>query len=917
MPEKQDEARRDPPALANDVWKQQRRPLDHFFKPRSVAVIGATEAPGSVGRTILWNLISSPFGGTVFPVNPKRPSVMGIKAYPTLADVPAPVDLAIIVTPAATVPGLVRACEEQRVPAVLIISAGFKELGPPGAELEAQVRAIAERSKMRVIGPNCLGLMNPISGVNATFAKGMAEAGKLAFISQSGALLTAILDWSLRERVGFSGFVSTGSMLDVGWGDLIDYFGSDPHTKAILLYMESIGDARSFLSAAREVALSKPIIVIKAGRSEAAAKAAASHTGSLTGSDEVLDAAFRRCGVLRVSSIDELFNMAEILSKQPRPRGPGLTIVTNAGGPAVLATDALIASGGELVKLAPETLRELDAVLPPAWSHGNPVDLLGDAGPERYVKALEIAARDPGSDGLLVILTPQDMTDPTQTAAALQDYAKLQGKPVLASWMGGASVAAGCDILNRHEIPTFDYPDSAARAFCYMWRYTDNLRGLYETPSLDDEVDTQPAVARTLIDDARRASRCLLDEHESKKLLAAYGIPVVETRVAHDVETAVSIARELGYPIVAKLYSRSITHKTDVGGVMLGLENDASVAAAFATIKARVTERAGAEHFQGITVQRMVRLADGYELILGASIDPQFGPVLLFGTGGQLVEVFRDRALALPPLNATLARRLIEQTRIYKALQGVRGRAPVDLEALCSVLVRFGRLVVEQPAIKEIDINPLLASPSGMVALDARVVLHDAETDAATLPRAAIRPYPTQYVKPHRLSDGTELMIRPIRPEDEPSIARFHQLLSERSVRLRYFQPLQLDQRTAHERLIRVCFGDYDRELALIVERKTAAGESEIVAVARLSKIPGETGSEFAMVISDAWQRRGLGTELLRRLVQIGKDEKVSNITADILPDNLDMRRICEKVGFQLKYSPGDEVVRAVLPLAD
>jgi acetyltransferase len=472
------------PALTHDIWREQRRSLEFFFRPQNVAVIGATEAPGSVGRTILRNLISSPFGGTVFPVNPKRPSVMGIQAYPSVEAVPARVDLAVVVTPANTVPGVIANCAKVGVPAALIISAGFKELGAPGAELERQVLVEASKTGMRIIGPNCLGVMSPSTGLNATFAREMARPGSVAFVSQSGALLTAILDWSLREQVGFSGFVSTGSMLDVDWGDLIDYFGDDPHTKSILLYMESIGDPRSFLSAAREVALSKPIIVIKAGRSEAAAHAAASHTGALTGSDEVLDAAFRRSGVLRVDTIDQLFNMAEILAKQPRPRGPGLTIVTNAGGPAVLATDALIAGGGKLVELSPESIAELDSVLPAAWSHANPIDVLGDAGPERYVKALEIAARDPRSDGLLVILTPQDMTDPTLTAQALEKYARLPGKPLLASWMGGPSVAAGCDILNRHNIPSFDYPDSAASAFCFMWRYTYNLQALYETPAL-------------------------------------------------------------------------------------------------------------------------------------------------------------------------------------------------------------------------------------------------------------------------------------------------------------------------------------------------------------------------------------------------------------------------------------------------
>ena len=915
MVESKEPTRRDAkPALAHDVWRQQQA-LASFFRPQNVAVIGATEATGSVGRTILRNLISSPFGGTVFPVNPKRPSVMGIKAYPSIAEVPAQVDLAVIVTPSSTVPGVIASCSAAGVPAALIISAGFKELGAPGIELERQVLAEARKSGMRIIGPNCLGVMSPTTGLNATFARDMARVGNVAFVSQSGALLTAILDWSLREQVGFSGFVSTGSMLDVGWGDLIDYFGSDPRTKAILLYMESIGDARSFLSAAREVALSKPIIVIKAGRSEAAARAAASHTGALAGSDEVLDAAFRRSGVLRVNTIGELFNMAEILAKQPRPRGPGLTIVTNAGGPAVLATDALVEGGGKLVTLSAETRAGLDAVLPPAWSHANPIDVLGDAGPERYAQALELAARDPNSDGLLVILTPQDMTDATLTAEALRKYAHIAGKPLLASWMGGASVAAGADILNRNDIPTFDYPDSAASAFCYMWRYTHNLQALYETPTASVDASIQPKLAEQIVHEARQASRTLLDEHESKRLLTAYGIPTVETRIATDTVEAVQAARELGYPAVLKLYSRTITHKTDVGGVKLDLKSDAEVEAAFSAIRDKVSELVGVEHFQGVTVQPMARPTDAYELIVGSMTDPQFGPVLLFGFGGQLVEVFRDRALALPPLNATLARRMIEQTKIYTALKGVRGRPAVNLALLEQVLVRFSQLVLEQPWIREIDINPLLASPSGVLALDARVVLHGADVEKAQLPRSAIRPYPTQYVSAWQLNDGTSVLIRPIRPEDEPQIVELHRKLSERSVRLRYFQALQLDQRTAHERLIRVCFNDYDRDLALIVEQRSGQPGAQILAVGRLSKVPGQRRAEFALVIDDGWQKRGLGTELLRRLVQIGKDEKVSAITADILAENVAMQRICEKIGFQLERRLDDNVVSAVLVL--
>jgi acetyltransferase len=901
-------------SLANDIWREQRPALDHFFRPSTVAVIGATETPGSVGRTILWNLVSSPFGGTVFPVNPKRPSVLGIKAYASVEEVPARIELAVIVTPAASVPGVIASCVRAGVAAALIISAGFKEAGAVGVELERQVLAEARRGGMRIIGPNCLGVMSPVTGLNATFARGVARAGNVAFISQSGALLTAILDWSLREQVGFSGFVSTGSMLDVGWGALIDYFGSDARTTSILLYMEAIGDARSFLSAAREVALTKPIIVIKAGRSEQAAKAAASHTGSLAGSDEVLDAAFRRCGVLRVSTIDELFNMAEILSKQPRPRGPGLTIVTNAGGPAVLATDALIAGGGELVQLAPETKAALDEILPLAWSHGNPIDVLGDAGPERYAKTLEVAARDPSSHGLLVILTPQDMTDPTLTAAALQQYAHLNGKPVLASWMGGPSVSAGCDLLNRYDIPTFDYPDSAARAFCYMWRYTYNLQGLYETPAATGAATGQPQLADEIIETARSEGRTLLDEHESKALLAAYGIPTVETRVAHDSSQAIRAAEELGYPVVLKLHSRTITHKTDVGGVKLNLPDASAVTVAFESIRASVTQRAGGEHFQGVTVQRMARLPDAYELIVGSATDPQFGPVLLFGSGGQLVEVFKDRALALPPLNQTLALRLIEQTRIHTALRGVRGRKPIDMARLAQLLVRFSQLVLEQPWIRELDINPLLASSEGLLALDARVLLHDPSATAASLPKPAIRPYPTQYVGSYQLRDGTQTSIRPIRPEDEPLIVAFHGKLSERSVRSRYFQAMQLDQRTTHERLTRVCFNDYDRELALIVEHDSASG-AEALAVGRLSRAPGQGNAEFAILISDAWQHRGLGTELLRRLVAMGRSEGLTAITGSILPQNLDMQRVCSKVGFELRHRPEDGIVQAVLLL--
>ncbi|BAZ86789.1 bifunctional acetate--CoA ligase family protein/GNAT family N-acetyltransferase [Dolichospermum compactum] len=896
-------------------------PLDAIFIPKTVAVIGATEKPGSVGRTLLWNLITNPFGGTVFPINPHRHSVLGIKAYPTIFDVPEKIDLAVIVTPAQTVPQIISDCVNAGIKGAIIISAGFKEAGEKGIALEQEIIQQAQRGKIRIIGPNCLGVMNPTSGLNATFASKIARPGNVGFISQSGALCTAILDWSFQENVGFSAFISIGSMLDISWGDLIYYLGDDHHTKSIVIYMESIGNARSFLSAAREVALTKPIIVIKAGRTPAAAKAAASHTGSLAGSDAVLDAAFRRCGVLRVNSISDLFDMSEVLAKQPRPQGPRLTILTNAGGPGVLATDTLVESGGELAAISPEIMTSLNEVLPPQWSHNNPIDILGDADPQRYTKALEIAAQDPNSDGLLVILTPQSMTDPTQIAAQLKPYAQMSNKPILASWMGGADIAEGEQILNNQGIPTYAYPDTAARVFSYMWKSSYNLRGIYETPVLPTlicDVNTRNcAKVENIIQAAKIAGRTILTEFESKEILAAYGIPVVAGCIAETVDKAVECAENLGYPVVLKLYSQTITHKTDVGGVQLNLQNAESVKRAFQNIETSVKEKAKSEEFLGVMVQKMIK-TDGYELIIGSSLDPQFGPVLLFGAGGQLVEVFQDSAIALPPLNTTLARRMMEQTKIYKALQGVRGRKSIDIAALEQLMVEFSQLVVEQPGIKEIDINPLLAipptpiHPGGLIALDARIVLHSADIQEGQLPKFAIRPYPSQYVSSWKLANGTPVTIRPIRPEDEPLMVQFHKTLSEESVYFRYFHLIKLSQRITHERLTRICFIDYDREMALVAEYQNPDTEkSEILAVGRLSKLHENNAAEFAMLVSDKFQYQGLGTELLRRLLEVGKNEKIGCIYADILADNSGMQRVCENLGFQIGTTSDTTVLRA------
>ena len=899
---------------AHDVLRSESHPLDAIFAPHSVAVIGATERPGSIGRAVLWSLVSSPFGGTVYPVSESRTSVLGIKAYKKVADIPEMVDLAVVVTPAVTVPSVIAECVEEGIRGAIVISAGFKEHGEQGKELERRILEIIRGTGMRLIGPNCLGVMNPISGLNATFGSTMARPGNVAFISQSGALCTAILDWCQKEMVGFSAFVSVGSMLDVGWGDLIDYLGNDPRTHSIVMYMESVGDARAFLSAAREVSLNKPIIIIKAGRTDAAAQAAASHTGSMTGSDEVLDAAFRRSGILRVSSIADLFYMAEVLSKQPRPRGPRLAIVTNAGGPGVLAADSLLLNGGQLAQLTPKSMQELDAILPPHWSHNNPVDILGDAHPDKYTKVVDITVKDENVDGLLAVICPQGMAEPTQTAEHLKTYAKSSGKPILASWMGGAEVAAGIDILNRAGIPTFPFPDTAAKVFDYMWWYSYNLRGLYETPVLRTDGDTAPdrSTAEAIVQRVRSSGRTILTETESKQLLEAYGIPTVKTSVAVSEEEAVTTASAFGFPVVLKVFSETITHKTDVGGVQLNLRDADAVRSAYRQIKQSVTEKAGAEHFSGVTVQPMVKL-DGYEIIIGSTVDPQFGPVLLFGAGGQLVEVLRDRALSLPPLNTTLARRFMEQTKVFKALLGVRGRKPVVLETLEELLVRFSQLVVEQPWIREIDINPLLVSPERMLALDARVLVFGPEVSENQLPRPAIRPYPTQYVKPWTMKDGSPATIRPIRPEDEPLLIKLHQALSDRTVYLRYFQPLKLSQRTAHERLTRICFIDYLREMALVVEHKKEDGAPEIIGIGRLSKLKGRDEAELAVLVDDRFQHLGMGTELYRRLIAVARDEKVKRVVSTILAENREMRAICQKLGFELHMEMDDNTIRAEL----
>lgn len=717
--------------------------LDYLFKPKTVAVIGASENIG-VGRTMMNNLMKTNFGGEILPVHPKRDQVLGIKAYKSIKDIEkGKVDLAVICINAKYVPATVKDCAEMGVRTCIIVSAGFAEMGEPGRKLEREILSYAKPAGMRIVGPNCLGVMYSPSGLNATFAADMITNGKVAFLSQSGALCTAVLDYSLRAGFGFSAFVSVGSMLDVDWPALIEYFGHDESTSAICIYMETVGKAKPFVEACQKISKVKPIIVIKAGRSAAGAKAATSHTGALAGADDIANAAFERAGVLRVIDIEDLFALMEIMNNMPRPTGPKLTIVTNAGGPGVLSTDALSTGGGQLAPISPETLAEFNKFLPDAWSHNNPIDVLGDAKPDRYEKTVEICAKDQNVDGILVILTPQDMSDPTGTAEMLVKHANC-GKLFMCSWMGGKNIGAGEDILRKAHIPVFSFPDVAVKVFNHLQKYHASIDLLHEPtpakPDLGFDIEAARKTVRDIYTAAFEKGRTILSEYESKQIMAAYHIPCGQTLLGHTPEECIECAKKIGFPVVMKVHSETITHKSDVGGVKLNIKDEAGVRAAFEEIKANVAKNASADQFLGCVVLPMITLKDSYEVILGANVDRQFGPVILFGLGGVLVEVMKDTAMGLAPLNKTYAKVLIEKTKIAKALKGVRGRQPVKMDELVDTIIKMSYLVADHPMIKEFDINPLLASPDGIMALDARIVIYPKSdvTEEAALPHSCV-----------------------------------------------------------------------------------------------------------------------------------------------------------------------------------
>jgi acetyltransferase len=853
--------------------------LDKIFEPESIAVVGASEKEGSIGSVHVQNLIQGGYQGKIFPVNPHYTSTHGLKAYPSISRIDHAVDLAIIAIPISSVPSVIRECAQVRVGGAIVVSAGGKETGPRGREIEDRIRREAETGGLRIIGPNCLGIICPGRKLNASFAAHMPQSGKVAFISQSGAICTAILDLALKEEIGFSHFVSIGSMLDVDFGDLIDYLGNYPEVNSILLYIESLTNFRKFMSAARAVSRVKPIVVLKSGRSPAGARAAASHTGAMVGEDAVYDAAFKRAGIVRVQTFGELFDCAELMAKQPRPKGPRLGIITNAGGPGVMAADSLAEYGAEPARLEQETIEQLNELLPPFWSHSNPIDVLGDASPERYAKAVDICLKAKELNGLLLILTAQGMTNPAEVAELLTQKLKAKPCPVFASWMGGMEVEKGRDILNHAGIPTYDTPESAVKAFMYMHEYSCNLQMLQEIPpKLAKELHFDRDWARAIIDEELKSGNGILTEIESKSLLTAYGIPVTHTEVATSVEEAKRLATHMGYPIVVKVHSPDIVHKTEAGGVQLDLYSEAAVSVAYRkTIKNARAYNPEAK-ILGVTLQPMIQRPD-YEILLGAKRDENFGPVILFGMGGVLTELLKDWSIGLPPLNRSLARKLMESTRAYSLLKGYRNKPGANLALLEEMIIRLSQLLEDFPEIIELDMNPVIVNEGRPIAADARVILRPAEVSAPL--HLVISPYPTQYEYREVVKDGLAVFIRPIKPEDAPALLDLFHTLSPTSVYYRFFSPMKSLSASMLARFTQI---DYDREIALVALQEERP-EGKMLGVARV-----------------------IGDPLLEKCLQIAKRRGIETVWGIVLRENTQMLALGRKLGFEASRTeePGE-----------
>ena len=876
------------------------RNLEQLFRPGSVAVIGASDRGGSVGSVVMRNLISGGFAGPIMPVNPRRAAIAGVLAYPNIGSLPVVPDLGVICTPPETVPGLIEDLGRLGTKAAVVLTAGLRSsTGRDGRSLQAAMLDASRPHLLRILGPNCVGLLVPGIGLNASFAQATTPAGSLAFVSQSGALCTIALDWARERGLGFSHFVSLGDTADVDFGDVIDWLATDEDTRAILLYIESITGARKFLSAARAAARNKPIIAVKAGRTDAAQQAARSHTGALAGGDDVMSAALERAGIVRVETAEELFEAAATLAAAPRLAGDRLAILTNGGGPAVLAVDALALGAGRLAELAPATLAALDAVLPATWSHGNPVDIIGDAPAGRYGAAIGPLLADPGVDAVLAMHAPTAIVPSDEAADGLLAGRSDGTKPLLACWLGGPAVALGREHLRAAGVPVFTTTTGAVQAFSHLVEHRRTQDMLLEVPDAAPASAPDLAAARALIDAVLAEHRTLLNEPEAKALLRAYGIPVVPTEiVAADADAAAARATQLGFPAALKILSHDITHKTDVGGVALNLDNADAVRAAATAMLVRVRAAAPAARIDGFTVQPMARRPQAIELIVGAAEDPIFGPFVLFGQGGTAVEVIRDRAVALPPLNTVLAGHLIQRTRVARLLAGYRDRPPADLAPVRHAVVQVAQMVADLPAIVELDINPLWADASGVLALDARVVVRPAKV--ADDARLAIRPYPVGLIEGRTLADGRRIELRPIRPEDTAAHQDFFARLDSEDVRFRFFGPVRS---LASSEMARFTQIDYDREMAFI-----AVDDGQTLGVARAVTDPQGEQAEFSVIVRSDQKGRGLGRLLLDHLLGYLRQRGVKTVTGLVLRHNTAMLALVRRAGFTVAAGTGDTV---------
>jgi acetyltransferase len=883
--------------------------LNPLFSPKSLAVIGASNRPQSVGGIVFANLISGGYRGKLFAVNPKHREIQGRPAYAAIDDIGERVDLAVIATPAATVPDIIEACGKHGVRAAVILSAGFGEAGPRGATLQEELVESAHRYGLRLIGPNCLGVMRPAIGLNATFSKGGAKPGKLALVSQSGALCTAILDWAQPNDIGFSSVVSLGDSADVDFGEILDFLVSDASTQAILLYIEGIRNARIFMSALRAAARIKPVIVVKVGRHETGKKAALSHTDAMVVADDVFDAGLRRAGAVRVMTIAQLFTAAQALSADFRPRGNCLAIVTNGGGPGAMAADRAGDLGIELSTLSDATVAALDTVMPATWSKRNPVDIIGDADAARYRQALSACMADAAVDGALVILTPQAMSQPLAVAEAVIEVARQFNKPLLACWMGDAQVAEARAAFDRARIPNFRTPEPAVEVFSFISAYVRNQQLLLQTPGPQAHlIKPDGDGARLLIENILAGRRKVLSEMESKALLAAFHIPVTKTVVAHSPNEALLLAEEFGFPVAMKVNSPDITHKSDAGGVKLNLGNAQAVRSAYQEILSAVQANRPNVRIEGVAVEPMIVKPNGRELMIGVTTDPVFGPVITLGLGGVMVEVTGDRAVELPPLNRYLASRLIERTRAAKMLGTFRHMPAVDRESLLEVLLRVSEMVCELPWIKEMDINPLLVDENGALAVDARVVVDFHSPVAKPYAHMAIHPYPAHLESKWQLTDGTDIIIRPIRPEDAELEKDFVRGLSNDT---KYFRFMETLQELTPTMLVRFTQIDYDREMALMAISEADGKEVEL-GIARYTTNPDAESCEFALVVSDKWQHKGLGHRLMTALMDVARARGLKRMEGEVLAANQAMLRLVSNLEFTISAHPDDDSVKRV-----